>query len=379
MPTRLLYYSPSALGGLADYARCQAAAVAAMGVAVRFLTAAGTEPVASGVETVPVLGRPRVSGNRWRRRLGSVAAVLRNGRMVEREVRAGGYRQVLFESYSEFLAPFWTGPLRRLAREGVVFGSVVHDPVRDCVVGPQWWHRRSVRAAYSFVRDAFVHEAVELATGLPPGRVRTTVVPHGPYRFPGARRDRATVRAALAIPAAAEVWLAFGHIRDGKNLDLVIRALASSPRSILVVAGRELSASQRPVGFYQRLAADLGVAQQCRWLNRHIAADEIGDLYGASDLAVLAYNAGFCSASGVLNAAVQFRVPCLASGGKGNLQTVVKDYDLGVWVEPDDPAAVVVGLERWRARPPKPQWSRYETENSWTENARRVWAALTAS
>ena len=65
---------------------------------------------------------------------------------------------VLFACYKEYFAPFWVGPLRRLAKKGIVIGTIAHDPVRDFVVGPLWWHRWSVRLGYSFVRHVFVHD-----------------------------------------------------------------------------------------------------------------------------------------------------------------------------------------------------------------------------
>jgi hypothetical protein len=62
----------------------------------------------------------------------------------------------------------------------------------------------------------------------------------------------------------------------------------------------------------------------------------------------------------VLNAAISARKP------------VVNKYQLGIFVEPDDPNAVVVGIQEWMRNPPSPDWARYERENSWEENARIV-------
>jgi glycosyltransferase involved in cell wall biosynthesis len=266
--------------------------------------------------------------------------------------------------------------LRRLAQSGVVFGAVVHDPVRDYVVGPRWWHRRSVAAGYSFLREAFVHEAIELDTVLPMPRLRTTVIPHGLYRFPAARRSREAMRAELELPAGARVMLAFGHIRDGKNLDLALRAMASVPDVFLVVAGREQSGGQRSAGFYQDLARQLGVAERCRWQVRHIAAEEVGDFFAAADVALLTYTRAFRSASGVLNAAVCCRKPCIASAGQGDLRSAVRDYNLGVWVEPDDVQSLAEGMRQWVASASAPRWEAYETDHSWRRNAELVLARM---
>jgi glycosyltransferase involved in cell wall biosynthesis len=262
--------------------------------------------------------------------------------------------------------------LVRLARKGVVVGTVVHDPVRDFVVGPRWWHRRSVASAYSFLREAFVHEPITLDTVRPMPHLRTTVIPHGLFAFPPATATRELYRRELGISPTAPVWLSFGHVRDGKNLDLVIRALARFPEAFLIVAGKEQSSGQKPVAFYRDLARQCGVAQRCLWLNRFIAPEEVGNLFTASDIVLLTYSRNFRSASGVLNAAVYFRKLCLASSGQGNLQTVVSQYQLGIWVEPDREEALVDGLRRWQTAPPVPRWDAYAADNSWRRNAEIV-------
>ena len=206
----------------------------------------------------------------------------------------------------------------------------------------------------------------------PMPRLRTTVIPHGIYTFPPATVVRGQIRREMGIPEEAQVWLSFGHVRDGKNLDLVIRALAHFPDAFLMVAGKEQSGGQKPVAFYQNLAAQCGVASRCLWLNRFIAAEEVGNLFEASDLVLLTYSKDFRSASGVLNAAAYFHKPCVASSGQGNLQTMVSQYNLGIWVEPDQLETLIAGLHRWRLAPPVPQWEAYEADNSWQRNGEIV-------
>jgi len=47
-----------------------------------------------------------------------------------------------------------------------------------------------------------------------------------------------------------------------------------------------------------------------------------------------------------------------------------------VWVEPDRPKAVVDGIRDWKNRPLLSDWERYDAENSWDENAKRVLSAF---
>jgi glycosyltransferase involved in cell wall biosynthesis len=213
---------------------------------------------------------------------------------------------------------------------------------------------------------------MQLPTVRPMPRLRTTVIPHGPYPFPLAAGSREETRRRLRIPPQAQLLLAFGNIRDTKNLHLALEAMAECPEYYLLVAGTELGASQRTAAYYRSAAERLGIAHRCRWEIRHIKQEEIGDLFGAADLILLTYAAIFSSASGVLNVAAHFRKPCLASSGKSNLKTVVENYSLGYWVNPDSVTEVVRGLRQWLKSKPMPNWAGYLEEHSWKRNAELV-------
>jgi glycosyltransferase involved in cell wall biosynthesis len=371
----LLYYCPASIGGIADYAHFQVVALAGLGVRVTLLCPTdwphtGETGYAVRPSLLPSVGAKNLP--RWQSRFRISRAIMLNQTRLAATVRHEGFRRVLCATYSEYLAPLWAPKLGRLAADGVVFGSIIHDPVRDFIVGPKWWHRWSVACGYSFLREAFVHDDITLDTVQSMPRLHTTVIPHGTYSFPQPDTKRAKTRAELGIPESATLMLSFGHIRDGKNLDLVLRAMAQFPNFYLLVAGKEGSSGQRPVSFYQTLASQLGVADRCRWLVRFIAEREVGNLFVASDLTLLMYSKVFRSASGVLNAAVFYRTRCLASSGPGGLRSSVEKYDLGVWVEPDAVGAIVDGLRQLQANDINPRWRAYERENSWERNAMLV-------
>jgi len=370
---KLLYYSPVSQGGLAEYAHRQVSALADAGAEVVFLCAKRAPPNQQSATFEPILTEPGdYSGLPGKLRV--ARSLLANARLLELAIARFGCSHVLWGSYYEYLAPLWAWRFQRLARGGTVFGAVVHDPVRDFVVGPLWWHRLSIAGAYSFLREAFVHEDIRLDTGRPMPRLRTTVIPHGSY--PAPKPSGAGLRAQLEIPTAARVFLAFGHIRDGKNLDLALQAMRRHPEVFLIVAGDVQTANQKPVSWYRAVAEEAGVANRCRWIARYIEPAEIGDLFGASDVVLLSYGREFRSASGVLNLAVSYRKPCLASGGEGNLKSVVSRYNLGVWAEPDDDAALAAGMTMALQTELLPEWDRYEIENSWQRNAELVLARL---
>jgi glycosyltransferase involved in cell wall biosynthesis len=202
----------------------------------------------------------------------------------------------------------------------------------------------------------------------------------------GPASSPATSHSPSATPASPDVvFLAFGQIRDGKNLDLFLKAMPSLPEHVkLLVAGKGDSSSSKAPQFYQKLADDLGVSHRCRWDIRRIPEDEVGDFFAAADIVILTYSANFHSASGVLNAAVSARRPVLASSGEGPLKKAVQRYRLGVFVSPDNLECIVQGartlvntLGNSRASSiATPEWELYDFENSWEINANRVVSAL---
>jgi glycosyltransferase involved in cell wall biosynthesis len=371
---KLLYFTLSEDGGIADYAHAQANALVAEGADVTMLcTPRFCSERKASYHLLPQLRSMRSQSTyRILRMVRGASTLLSNFSLLAQVVRSTQFTHVLFDSYVEYLAPLWSGRLRRLATEGVVFAAVVHDPVRDFVVGPHWWHRLSIASGYSFLREAFVHAPITLDTAGSAPQLTSTVIPHGTYDFAPPTHTVDQARASLRLPPDVPVLLAFGYLRDNKNLDLAIRSLAAYPDLHLVIAGSEQSSGQRPATYYRQLAEELGVAQRCRWEIRRIPNLEIGNFFAAADAVLLTYSSTFRSASGVLNLAAHYQKPSLVSSGAGSLQAAVQDYQLGVWVEPDDLQALIVGIGIWLKRGLSPQWERYQTENSWGANARLV-------
>ncbi len=379
MSVKLLYYCPISYGGIADYAHQQANALVEAGAAVTLLCPPGY-PAERGEKykrlallqastPPPSLPKPLKSAY-------FAGVLLANFTRLADLIQTQGFRSVLLASYAEYLAPLWSWRLRRLATQGVKFAAVVHDPVRDFVVGPRWWHRWSIACGYSFLDIAFVHEAMALDTVRPFPQLQTVLIPHGPYAFAPPQVPAAEFRQRWHLPPEARVMLAFGHLRDNKNLDLVLQAMEQFPNLYLVVAGKPVSGTQRSPEFYQDLARQLGVSDRCRWHIGLIPDAEIGNFFAAADLVLLTYSRSFRSASGVLHTAIHYRKPCLASGGEGPLRSAIQNYHLGIWVEPDSVAVIATGIQQWLEQPPQAQWQRYLEEHSWEINARSVLQAF---
>jgi glycosyltransferase involved in cell wall biosynthesis len=364
----IIVLNSAAYGGISDYLHFQANALIDHGFSVTMVgNADGSAKDGARYAFVPLWRQPKKSTVRLIQQARFVLNLISNMRRFAAFLKQRPERFVLFGAFLEYFAPLWAGQFRRLVHRGWRFATVIHDPVRDYIVGPEWWHRRSIRAGYSFVSAGFVHghiQEVQDATG-----VELVTVPFGQYPFPPASKTKDQVRQSFGIPLKATVVLTFGHLRDGKNLDLLIRGIADLPDIHLIIAGKEQSGGQKPASYYQAIAKELGISNRCHFQIRYIHDSEIGNFFAATDVNALTYSRDFRSASAALAAATHYRKVSLASSGEGPLKHVIQEYNLGVWVEPDCVDSIRNGLTTLMEAPVCCDWDRYETENSWSRNA----------
>ena len=377
---KLIYLCDAISGGIAEYAIQQVSALADAGLLVTFLCRPEF-PVARlhACQVLASLPTSPAGGPLLKKITDRIIDGVRIATVTTKTASALRADAILMASYSEYFSPFWAPIFCRLDRRGIRIGTIAHDPVRDFVLGPYWWHRWSVRQGYSFVRDVFVHDDTPIDFGGPkPKRIRVHRIPHGPISVAPPRVGREVLRTELGFGPADQVFLSFGQIRDGKNLDRFLRGMVDLPPEVkLLVAGSSGGGSQRSPEEYKLMARDLGVGERCVWDIRYIPDIDAGDLFAAADFVLMSYSAKFRSASGVMNAAVTVRKPILGSSGPGPFRSAMCMYGLGVFVEPDDDAAILAGARRLLADgAPCAEWDRYEDENSWHENARRLLVGL---
>jgi glycosyltransferase involved in cell wall biosynthesis len=376
-PIDLLIFCTADHGGLSDYAHAQASALAKQGFDVVLLAPATSLFHSSRYDIwfLPSVHLP-IALPRIVKQLATAVRIFVHQQSLNRTIARSGCRHVLFTTYSEYLAPLWAWRLRGWRSRGVRFAAVVHDPVRNYVVGPPWWHRLSIAQGYSFLDVAFVHAPIELDIGQPQTGLRTEVIPHGPFRYPMSEAAPTDLRAKLRVPRSATLLLSFGHIRDNKNLQLMLQAMAHLPQVWLLVAGPEATAGQRPSTHYRQLAQELGVHDRCLWQVGYQSGAEVADAFTAVDAVLITYASSFRSASGVMHLAAHYRKPVVASAGASALLHTVQRFSLGVVVPPDDASALAEGLKQLISAPPSPQWQAYEQANSWDRNAQLVSQAL---
>ena len=172
------------------------------------------------------------------------------------------------------------------------------------------------------------------------------VVPLGttPSHFrPGI--DPRSVRAKYGLDGGP--WLlTVSRLDTHKGIDTAIRALpavrAAFPTVRYAVAG---VGSHRPE--FERLVATLGLGDAVRFLG-FVADDELPALYNAADLYVGPSRRYDLLAEGFGIALVEASACGLAvvAGDSGGVPDAVRDGETGLLVDPDDPAAVTVGITR---------------------------------
>lgn len=370
---KVIVYISSDSGGIAEYAVCQCKALMKLGVDVISLVSPEfLEGRQTGLmNTVCLMAPPEKGGTRFVKGVGMLWRSIANRFILAWQICKHRPDLVLLDTYVEYFSPFWIWPHWLLSKLGIRYGANLHDPVRNFVVGPVWWHRLSVRMAYLPLEFVTVHHRLEGPSVVPPS-VRVIEVPHGLYEVSMDRNDPEIVRAEWGVKEGQTVFLSFGYVRDNKNLNLVIQALALIPEGFLVVAGSVASSSDKPFSYYRRMAARLGVSDRCYFAEGFVSDEELGKYFAGSDIVMLSYAASFHSQSGVLSIAASARKPVIASAAPSPLIDAVSNYHLGVTVLPDSEAALVEGMKCILSKKMEPLWDEYEAAASWDVNVRKI-------
>jgi len=270
--------------------------------------------------------------------------------------------------------PYWRPKIEDTDVEVV---ASAHDVKRGKSIISRRWEDHQLKAFYRFADALFVHsnhqvrELVEFAN-VPKEKIH--IVPHGLYAHSPVDASQEALREKWDLPVDRRVALFFGKIRDGKNLDGLLRALPCTETiPHLVIAGRE-DGHHYGIDHYRQLVSDLGVAGQVTFIPRFIEDEEVGELFVASDWIALPYEGDFTSQSGVLNVAAHYERPVLVSSAPV-LRETVQACDIGVACTGDGPEALAAGIRKLHQRLEMGHahaFEAYHRQFSWTENASRT-------
>lgn len=365
-------------GGIADYTHDQANALHEIGLNVTVLCAPSfLEGRDARYHYLPTLRETdtNLNNNRFIRRVKFARVLLSNMAELQKTLQPIKHAHLLIHFF-EYLAPFWSNRLLSLAKNPIWIHTILHDPNRDYKIGPNWWHKSSLKAAFAPIDTVFAH--TDERGDVDPSK-QIVCVPFGVNLNTVKTRNRAKVRMELGVPINAPLLIAFGFIRDNKNLDRAIEALADLKDFHLLVAGPEQGGDNKKASHYREIADQLGVSERVIWRTNFLPHETVADYLNASDLALLTYSRSFISSSAALSMSLSFRTPCLVSSGAALTRRLVEKYRVGIWVEPDSTEAITDGLQRWRIQKLDSRWEDYELENSWQRNAELVRDAMAAA
>ena len=271
--------------------------------------------------------------------------------------------------------PGWS---RLLDRSGMRFVLTAHDVRRQVAMVNRSYEESQLRRIYQRADAIFVHADAQVVDLVDFASVNPDVVhkvPHGPYGYGPARRSREEVRRTYGFSGDELVGLFFGQIRDEKNLDGLLTAMASKGcQTKLLVAGKRASGSHRSVSEYQSIVRELGLGERVIFDDRFVPDDEVADLVCACDWVALPYRSSFTSQSGVLNLAVHYERPVLAGAAPVVAETV-NSFAIGTAGGSDDSEDLLEALSELEDKisqkdPSLFGFGRYRRMCTWRENAR---------
>lgn len=272
--------------------------------------------------------------------------------------------------------PVWRS---RIEKSDLRVVASAHDVRRGKSIVSRRWEDRQLKAFYRFADALFVHsghQARELSSFADVPFENIHVVPHGLYSHGPVGASKADLRKKWDVPPGRRIGLFFGKIRDGKNLDGLLRAVGRTDESLhLVVTGSEDS-RHRGIGHYEQLADAVGITGRVTFIPGFIDEEEVGELFVASDWVALPYESAFTSQSGVLNVAAHYERPVLVSSAPV-LRETVQACDIGVACSGDRPEDLAAGIERMHERLDDGHshaFDEYQERFSWRENVSRTLA-----
>lgn len=375
----VLIWSPAVEGGIPIHAHYQATELARRGIAVSMLCraahpAAGLARNYRQIHGLPPLKQGKGLASKIIRALQGIAEQW----LFAAWIVALRPSVVLIEANTEYYGALWAWPHLALRGLGQCYVANFHDPVRAPLRGPRWFNRLSLWAAFRVYSGALLHGPAPAGAQIP-ATARRRIVPHGLFTHLLDHAPPYDLRQRLGIGPDAFVVLAFGVIMDRKNIDLLVRALPEVERMVLVVAGREVTTTQKPASAYVALAQELGVGDRLFMLNRFIPDEEVPALFIGCDAVALTYDAGFVSQSGVVQLAAQWNRQVIASAGESPLRQTVLDHGIGQFIAPDNLGALIEGLRQLQREPitDPAVFKAYRTTASWEANIDGLLGLLT--
>lgn len=199
------------------------------------------------------------------------------------------------------------------------------------------------------------------------------VVPHGYFALPPSPLDASALKGKYQVPLDKKVLLFFGSIRENKGLDVLLGAMRELKKDyFLLITGEAAGASEISAEHYRAMIKEYRITDSLAWVEKYISDEEAAEFFKIADAVILPYKKSFHAQSGVVNLAAGFDRPCVVSN-VGGLGEIVRDYAMGVVVEPEDADALREGIIKlFKTRETASYgFQKYRDENNWDKAAEK--------
>lgn len=264
--------------------------------------------------------------------------------------------------------PFWAGKFENAGFRTV---CTAHDVKRGKAILCRSFETGQLKSFYRDCQLIFIHSKSQAKTlkqfaNVPERVIRN--VPLGPFRF--GLEDIGSLPSAY--DGTKSTGLFFGNIRDEKNLDGLLEALAlAHPDTRLVVAGRPAGAGHRPIEYYQQLAEKLNISHRIEWHIRFVPDGEVAGFFRSCDWVALPYLPEFSSQSAVFNSATHYHKPILATPAP-SFDELMHEYHIGALTKGFSPSHIAEGMNRIGEQCKNSDqfgFGAYLKEHTWERNA----------
>ena len=372
----VMIHCPGSHGVIPDQVHRQASALFGMGIKVLLLCGPGFLRTRNAEYPVSICMEEGASSQNQgsaAKKLAKSIQAIRNQFRLAWEIYRHRPSIVLSASHIEMHAALWIWPHIVLALFfKTIYATNLHFSPKDKNRGGKWWSRLSSGLAFEPFRIAVAHKRISHPVVVPKF-VRMVEVPIGPEKITPIPENVKKIRKSWNVPRGKKVFMAFGSIRNHKNLDLSIKALLDNPDAFLVVIGTAPSHKDRPIKYYQMLADDLGLSKRVFISDMFVHDEKRLSYFKAADFLLLTHAGTFHSQTSSLTTAVNARRRVLTSSGTSPMRDLVEHYGLGVFVEPDSSEAVADGMATLlHSELAEPNWEDYEIYATWETNVTRL-------
>ena len=273
------------------------------------------------------------------------------------------------------LFPFYLTDLlmiNRFKRKGIKIVLTVHEifphkPFFGGRIDKRIVKRMYERGDLLLVHTRMLKDELVNLYSISPDKIR--VVHHGYFKLPPSPANISILKEKYNVPSNKKVLLFFGNIRENKGLDILLKALKGlGEEYFLLITGQVAGAAELQAEYYEKIIKTEKVNDSLYWLQRYISDEEAAEVFKIADAVILPYKKWFYAQSGVLNLAAGYEKPCVASD-VGGIGEMVKEYNLGVVVRPEDSEDLKQGIiSLFENRQPF-GFDRYKKEKNWDQVA----------